>query len=47
MAKKEFVCLECGAHFTIKMQQGFDILYCPSCGEELELGDCNDLDDES
>lgn len=45
MAKKEIVCLECDAHFTIKMESGFEIKYCPHCGEELEMDHSIDIED--
>jgi hypothetical protein len=44
--KKEFYCMECDAHFTVSMQKGFSVEYCPNCGAAICVDDCNDYDDD-
>jgi predicted RNA-binding Zn-ribbon protein involved in translation (DUF1610 family) len=44
--KKEFSCLECDAHFIIVMEKGFEVNYCPNCGEEICADDCNNYEDD-
>jgi predicted RNA-binding Zn-ribbon protein involved in translation (DUF1610 family) len=44
--KKEFFCLECDCHFTVTMQKGYTVEYCPACGSEICSDDCNDYEDD-
>ncbi len=41
--KKEMFCIECDAHFTINMERGFEIKFCPNCGEAMSQDDVNDI----
>jgi uncharacterized paraquat-inducible protein A len=46
MAKKEKFCYECDVPFTVKGPLGFEVNYCPACGEELGSGEDNEFEDE-
>lgn len=46
MARQEYVCFQCDNHFTIKADVADKVKFCPYCGSDLELEDCNDFEDE-
>jgi NMD protein affecting ribosome stability and mRNA decay len=46
MPKREYLCYECDANFTINMPKGFDVTYCPSCGAELAQEESNEFEDD-
>lgn len=45
MARKEYVCLSCDVHFTIKYDGDAQLTVCPFCGEEFDQSESNEFDD--
>jgi DNA-directed RNA polymerase subunit RPC12/RpoP len=46
MPKREYLCDDCGANFTVSVPKGFDIQFCPSCGSEIVKEDANDYEED-
>jgi ribosomal protein S27E len=41
--RREHQCLECDNFFVISYKSGDPIVYCPFCGEALEIAESNDF----
>ncbi len=47
MPKREYICFNCDANFTINIPKGYDVKFCPVCSEELAEEESNEFEDES
>ena len=47
MPKKEKYCYECDTSFTVIGPKGFEVNYCPNCGNEVGENDDIDFEEET
>ncbi len=44
--KKEYWCQDCEGSFDIKFERGYEVLYCPFCGELLSDAHSNMIEED-